>query len=76
MISSRTISFNESAYQAHIHSLLEPESVIITGTRRRYHEIKRNVVIVNPSPDNRTEDEIERSEDEWLGERGITTKNY
>lgn len=70
------MSYASKQYFAYEERRLEPESVIITGTRRRYHEIKRNVVIVNPSPDNRTEDEIERSEDEWLGERGITTKNY
>jgi len=70
------MSYASKQYFAYEERRLEPESVIITGTRRRYHEIKRNVVITNPSPDNRTEDEIERSEDEWLGERGITTKNY
>jgi len=69
------MSYASKQYFAHEERRLEPESVIITGTRRRYHEIKRNVVIVNPSPDNRTEAEIERAEDEWLGER-ITTKNY
>jgi len=69
------MSYASKQYFAYEERRLEPESVIITGTRRRYHEIKRNVVITNPSPDNRTEAEIERAEDEWLGER-ITTKNY
>lgn len=65
------MSYSSKQYFAYEERRLEPESVIITGTRRRYHEIKRNVVIVNPSPDNRTEAEIERAEDAWLKSKGV-----
>lgn len=71
MISSRTISFNETAYEAWKQQQLEPDHRIITGTHRRWHEVKRNIVLPNPSPDNRTEAEIEKAEDEYLRSKGV-----
>lgn len=70
MISSRLISFNETAYQAHIYSLLEPTAVIIRGNQRRHHEVKKEYVIAK-DPDTRTEAEKERAEDEYLKSKGV-----
>lgn len=71
MISSRTISFNETAYEAWKQQQLEPDHRIITGTHRRWHEVRRNIVLPNPSPDNRTEEQIEAEEDIYLANRGV-----
>lgn len=71
MISSRTISFNETAYEAWKQQQLEPGQRIITGTHRRWHEVRRNIVLPNPSPDNRTVEQVEMMEDEYLKSKGI-----
>lgn len=63
------MSFASKQYFAYEERLLEPTAVITRGNAKRIHEVKRSVVIRNPSPDNRTQEEIERMEDEWLAER-------
>lgn len=58
------------AYDYYIHTLLEPNDKIITGTRRRYTEVKKELVLTLPA-DNRTEEELERAEDEYLKRNGV-----
>lgn len=65
------MSYSSKSYFAHEERKLEPESVIVTGTRRRYHEVTRQRVLVNPSPDNRTEQEVREQEDAWLAAHGV-----
>lgn len=68
------MSFSSKAYLAHEERRLESESVIIKVTRRRYHEVIKQRVLVNPSPDNRTEAEIIEQEDAWLAAHGVPVK--
>ena len=65
------MSFSSKQYFAYEERLLEPTSVIIMGNAKRIHEAKRNIVIKNPSPDNRTVEEIERMEDEYLKSKRV-----
>lgn len=65
------MSFASKQYFAYQERLLEPDSRIIMGNAKRIHEVKRSVVIRNPSPDNRTLEEIERMEDEYLKSKGV-----
>lgn len=65
------MSYSAKQYFAHHERLLEPTAIIITGTHRRWHEVRRNRVLVNPSPDNRTEAEVREQEDVWLAEHGV-----
>ena len=60
------------AYEYYIHRLLEPDDKIITGTRRRYKEIKpvQPVHVVKPLPF-LTEEEDNRRQDEYLKRHGI-----
>lgn len=59
------------SYDWWVHQQLEPDDKIITGNQKRYHEIKKHIVLPNPSPDNRTEAEIEKAQDEYLKRHGI-----
>lgn len=70
MISSRTIHFNETAYQAHLHQLLEPDQVIIRGSQRRHREVRKQYVMPK-DPDTRTEAEHEKAQDEYLRSKGV-----
>lgn len=63
------MSFNSKAYLADRERLLEPHTVLIKGTRRRYHEISKQLVL--QKPDTRTELEIEAMEDEFLKQHNI-----
>lgn len=65
------MSFSSKQYFAYQERLLEPTSIIIRGNAKRIHEVKRNIVVINPSPDTRTADEIERMEDEYLKSKGV-----
>lgn len=65
------MSFSSKQYFAYEERRLEPDARIVTGTHRRWHEVKRNIVLVNPSPDNRTEQEIQEQEDAWLASHGV-----
>ena len=65
------MSFSSKQSFAYQERLLEPDSRIIMGNAKRIHEVKRSVVIHNPSPDNRTQEEIERMEDEYLKSKGV-----
>ena len=65
------MSFSSKQYFAYQERLLEPDSRITMGNAKRIHEVKRSVVIHNPSPDNRTQDEIEMMEDEYLKLKGV-----
>lgn len=71
------MSYSAKQYFAYEERRLEPDARIVTGTHRRWHEVRRNIVLVNPSPDNRTEAEIEKAEDEYLAAHGVpvTSKN-
>lgn len=57
------MSFSSARYLADRERLLEPDSVIITGNRKRHAEIKREYVITEPVPrmdeaaDNEAQDE-------------------
>ena len=72
------MSYSARQYFAYQERLLEPDSRIIMGNAKRIHEVKRSVVIRNPSPDNRTQEEIEMMEDEYLANNGVpvTSKTY
>lgn len=59
------------SYDWWIHQQLEPDDKVITGNHKRYHEVKKHIVLPNPSPDFRTEQEIEAAEDEYLKKYGI-----
>lgn len=59
------------AYDYWVHQQLEPTDKIITGNHKRIHEVKKQIVMPNPSPDYRTEQEIEAAEDEYLKSHGI-----
>ena len=65
------MSFASKQYFAYEERLLEPDSRIIMGNAKRIHEVKRSIVIRNPSPDNRTQEEIYRMEDEYLKIKGV-----
>ena len=72
------MSFSSKQYFAYQERLLEPDSRIIMGNAKRIHEVKRSVVIHNPSPDTRTQEEIERMEDAFLLSHRVpvTPKKY
>lgn len=61
------------AYDMWIHKQLEPTDIIITGNRKRYREIKKEMVLP-ADQDNRTEAEIERDEDQFLAAHGVNIK--
>jgi len=65
------MSYSAKQYFAYEERRLEPTAAIITGTHRRWHEVRRNIVLPNPSPDNRTEQQIEAEEDIYLTNRGV-----
>lgn len=59
------------AYDFWIHQQLEPTDKIVMGNHKRIHEVKKNIIIKNPSPDFRTEKQIKAAEDEYLKKYGI-----
>jgi len=59
------------AYDNWIHQQLEPTDRIIMGNSKRIHEIKRNIVMPNPSPDYRSEQQIQDDEDKYLAAHGV-----
>lgn len=64
------MSFNSKQYLLHEERRLQPDDVLIKGTRRRYHEISKELVL--QKPDTRTEEQLEQQEDEYLKQHGIT----
>jgi hypothetical protein len=67
---------NDTAYNAHIHSLLEPDQRIISGSAKRYPEIQPRPPRTERDDENeaylrRTEAEANRREDEWLKGKGV-----
>lgn len=58
------------AYDMWIHQQLEPTDIIITGNRKRYHEIKKEFVLTKP-PVVLSEEEDTRQQDEYLKLKGI-----
>ena len=72
------MSFASKQYFAYQERLLEPDSRIIMGNAKRIHEVKRSIVIRNPSPDTRTLEEIEMMEDAFLLSHRVpvTPKKY
>jgi len=65
------MSFNSAAYLAYHERLLEPDSVLIRGSQK-WHKpiIVQHAKIAEPLPDYRTEEELERMEDEYLKMKG------
>ena len=63
-----------TAYDYWIHQQLEPDDKIVRGNYKRIHELKRNIVIKSPSPDFRTQAQIEVDEDEYLQRHGVPVK--
>lgn len=61
------------AYDMWIHQQLEPTDIIITGNRKRHHEMKKEYVIAK-DPDTRTPEQIEAAEDEYLQRHGVPVK--
>jgi phage FluMu gp28-like protein len=59
------------SYDWWIHQQLEPDDKIITGNAKRIHEVKKHIVLPNPSPDFRTDAEQEAAQDEYLKRHGI-----
>jgi len=65
------MSFNSAAYLAYQERLLEPDSVLVKGNHRWHQPIvTQHAKIAEPLPDYRTEEDIERMEDDYLKERG------
>lgn len=69
------MSYSSRLYQREeqmwVHQQLEPDDRIITGNHKRYHEIKKHIVLPNPSPDFRTDAEQEAAQDEYLKSKGV-----
>ena len=61
------MSYNGQRYLADRERLLEPDTVIITGTRKRYAEIK-------PVAYSKTLPNDEEAQDEYLESKGINIK--
>ena len=57
------MSFNSKAYLSYSERLLEPD--ILSGTQRRYKELKQPVTVLQPYPE-LSEYERARREDEWI----------
>lgn len=58
------------AYDMWVHKQLEPTDIIITGNRKRYHEIKKELILGKP-PVKLSEAEDNRLQDEYLKSKGI-----
>ena len=71
MISSRTIHFNETAFNAYVHQQIEPSQVIIRGSHRRHREVRKEYVMPHVVSDNRTQAELDEAQDEYLKSKGI-----
>jgi hypothetical protein len=65
------MSFNSVAYLAHEERLLEPDHRIITGNHKRYHEIKRELVVTLPGPVWISEQEDNERQDEYLKKHNV-----
>jgi hypothetical protein len=63
------MSFNSKQYLAHEERRMEPESVLVKGTRRRYAEVK--VYNVATPPERLDEEADNRAQDEYLKSKGI-----
>ena len=57
------MSYSSKAYLSYSERLLEPD--ILSGTQRRYKELKQPVPVLNPYPE-LSEYERARREDEWI----------
>lgn len=61
------------AYDMWIHQQLEPTDIIITGNRKRYREIRKELVMTIDT-DLRTIEQIEKDEDDFLAAHGVNIK--